>query len=170
MPNKEGLLGVFAYVDDLLPALRALKEGSHVIESVYSPLHLPEVEEAIGKKASAVRLITLLGGICGGLGVIGLAIYAHLSFNLITGGKPVLPWVPWVVVCFEGAILGAVLFSVAAWILKGGLPRLHPVKVYDPRFSQDRFGILVACTGAEMEVVRQLLGKAGAEEVQPVDW
>jgi hypothetical protein len=170
MLHKEGLLGVFTYVDDLLLALRGLKEGAYAIETVYSPLHLPEVQEMLGKKPSAARLITLLGGIFGGLGTVGLAIYAHLSFNLITSGKPVLPWVPWVVVCFEGTILGAVLSSVAAWILKGRLPRLHPATGYDARFSQDRFGILVACTGAAREEVKKFLENAGALEVQPVDW
>jgi hypothetical protein len=170
MPHKEGLLGVFIYIDDLLLALRGLKEKAFTIETVYSPLHLPEVEELLEKKPSTVRLITLLGGICGGLGTIGLAVYAHLSFSLITGGKPVLPWVPWVIVCFEGAILGAVLSSVAAWILKGRLPRLQPVKGYDARFSQDRFGVLVICGSGQQDEVRKLLEAAGAGEVQLVDW
>jgi hypothetical protein len=170
MPHKEGLLAVFTYVDDLFLALRRLKEGSYAIERVHSPLHLPEVGEILGKKPSAVRIFTLFGGIIGGLGVTALAVYSHLSFCLITSGKPVLPWVPWVVVCFEGAILGAVLSAVAAWVLKGGLPRLQPVKGYDSRFSQDRFGILVACTAEEKEQVKKVLEGAGAEEVQPVDW
>jgi hypothetical protein len=170
MAHKEGLLGVFTYVDDLLLALRKLKEGSYAIERVHSPLHLPEVEEILGKKPSTVRIFTLLGGIVGGLGVTALAVYSHLSFSLITSGKPVLPWVPWVVVCFEGAILGAVLSAVAAWVFKGGLPRLQPAKGYDSRFSQDRFGILVACAAEEQEQVRKVLERAGAEEVQSVDW
>jgi hypothetical protein len=170
MPHKEGLLGVFTYVDDLLLALRGLKEGPYAIERVHSPLHLPQVEEMLGKKRSTVRIFTLLGGMIGGLGVTALAVYSHLSFSLITSGKPVLPWVPWVVVCFEGVILGAVLSAVAAWVLKGGLPRLQPVKGYDSRFSQDRFGILVVCAAGEQDQVRRLLEKAGAEEVQPVVW
>ena len=160
MPHKEGLLGVFTYVDDLLLALRGLKEGSYAIERVHSPLHLPEVEEMLGKKRSTVRIFTLLGGMIGGLGVTALAVYSHLSFSLITGGKPVLPWVPWVVVCFEGVILGAVLSAVAAWVLKGGLPRLQPAKGYDSRFSQDRFGILVVCSCRRPGSGKETLGKS----------
>ena len=170
MADKAGLLAIFVYVDDFLSALRALKAGTHRIETVFSPLRLPEVQEILETKPSSVRLITLMGGIVGGLSVMGLAIYSHLSFSLITGGKPVLPWVPWVVVCFEGTILGAVISSVLAWILKGRLPRTHPVAGYDARFSQDRFGILVACTGTEQELVEGLFRETGAGEVRHVAW
>jgi hypothetical protein len=170
MPHKQGLLGVFTYVDDLFRALRTLRQQGHAIRTVYSPLHLPEIEEILGKRSSTVRILTLLGAILGGSGVLGLAVYSHLSFSLMTSGKPVLPWVPWVVVCFEGAILGAVLFSVAAWILKGHLPRIRPDAGYDPAFSRDRFGILVGCTDGEEAQMRRLLEDTGAEEVRRVAW
>lgn len=160
------VLALFEYVDDFLTALRELSGRTGRIERVFSPLHLPEVQEALGKSPSRVRLITLVGGICSGLSLVGLAIYAHLSFNLITSGKPVLPWIPWVVVLFEGTILGAVLSGVTAWILKGRLPRLRNEMGYDPRFSQDRFGILVSCSGNEQEAMRRFLQEAGAEEVR----
>jgi hypothetical protein len=170
LSNNDGILASFAYVDDFLSALRSLKNENHRIENVFSPLRLPEVQEIMGAKPSGVRFITLLGAVFGGLGTVSLAVYAHLSFNLITSGKPVLPWTPWVIVCFEGAILGAVISSVAAWILKGRLPRLSTSKGYDPGFSQDRFGILITCTRAEEENVRRLLTEAGAGEVRHVVW
>ena len=167
--SKYGLLAVFTYADDFLSALRGLKDGNHGIETVFSPLRLPEVQEIMGARPSIVRLITLVGGIIGGTSTVALAVYAHLSFHLITGGKPVLPWVPWVIVCFEGTILGAVISSVLAWILKGRLPRFTLPGGYDPRFSQDRFGILVTCKAGEEEGIKTLLTEAGAEEVRRVD-
>jgi hypothetical protein len=166
-PDRQ-LLALFIYVDDFLPALRLLKAGAHRIETVFSPVPLPEIEEILQKKPSAVRLIALLGGLAGALGVIALAVYSHLSFRLVTGGKPVLPWVPWLVVAFEGAVLGAVLSTVAAWVLKGRLPRLRPADGYDPSFSQDRFGILVTCAGDKEEEITKLLAEAGAGEVRLV--
>ena len=30
-------------------------------------------------------------------GLVGLAVYAHLSFRFVTGGKPILPPIPFVV-------------------------------------------------------------------------
>jgi hypothetical protein len=170
LSNNKGILASFVYVDDFLLALRSLKNKNHRIENVFSPLRLPEVQEIMGAKPSGVRFITLLGAAFGGLGTVSLAVYSHLSFSLITSGKPVLPWTPWVIVCFEGAILGAVISSVLAWILKGHLPRLSTSKGYDPSFSQDRFGILVSCAGSEEEKVKALVTEAGAGEVRHVAW
>lgn len=168
MARKEGLLAIFIYVDDLLSALRTLKSSAHAIERVFSPLPVLEVQEILDEKPSNVRIITFLGGIFSALGVMGLAIYAHLSYSLITSGKPVLPWVPWVVVCFEAVILGAVVCCVIAWVLMGRLPRIGPAQWYDVRFSQDRFGVLVVCSGKEENDVRKLLEQSGAEEVRHV--
>jgi hypothetical protein len=170
LARSEGLLAHFLYVDDFLLALRALRADGHQVETTFSPIPVHEIEEILGKKPGMIPLITLLGGISGGLALLVLAVYAHLSFNFITSGKPVLAWVPWVVVAFEGTILGAVLFSVVAWVLKGRLPRLHTAVGYDPGFSQDRFGVLVACPFDQQEEIERLLRVGGAGEVRHVTW
>jgi hypothetical protein len=170
MSPKEGLLARFVYLDDFLGALSGLKKGRRRIENVYTPFMIPEVQEIMAPSPSPARLFTFAGGVLGGLGVLGLAIYSHLSFNLITSGKPVLPWIPWVVVCFEGTILGAVLAAVASWIFLGRLPRVRPVAGYDPSFSADRFGILVACTPEDEGRIKEFLAEAGAEEVRHLTW
>jgi hypothetical protein len=172
LASDRGVLGVFAYVDDLLNGLRRLKERNFEIRSVFSPLRLGDIQEILGTRPSIVRWITLIGGILGGTSLVGLAVYAHLSFNLITSGKPILPAVPWVIVLFEGTVLLAAIFSVIAWIIKGGLPRVHyqsgQSAGYDPRFSEDRFGILVSCTDMERDQIIKILQEAGAEEVRDV--
>ena len=172
MPSEQGVLGIFSYVDDLLSGLKNLKMRNFEIRSVFSPLRLRAIQEILGTKPSIVRFITLIGGILGGTSLVGLAIYAHLSFNLITSGKPILPAVPWVIVLFEGTVLLAAIFSVIAWIIKGGLPRIRyksgQSAGYDPRFSGDRFGILVSCTDMERDRIIKILQEAGAEEVRDV--
>ncbi len=77
MASDRGVLGVFAYVDDLLNGLRRLKERNFEIRSVFSPLRLRDIQEILGTKPSIVRLITLIGGILGGTSLVGLAVYAH---------------------------------------------------------------------------------------------
>jgi hypothetical protein len=166
--SNGAILALFIHVDDLLRALRRLKEGNHIIRTVFSPIPVSEVSQILGTKASSVRAFVLLGAVTGGLGLVGLAVYAHLSFSLITGGKPVLPWIAWVVVCFEGAILGGVVSAAVSWILKGRLPRLTPMEGYDGAFSRDRFGVLVGSKPGEAESVKKLLQEEGAEEVRHV--
>ena len=168
MPCEQSVIAVFAYVDDMLTCLRHLRERNCDIRAVFSPMRLREVQEIMTPRPSTVRLFTLLGGILGGLGFVALAVYAHLSFKLITSGKPVLAWIPWVIVCFEGTILLAVSFSVIAWIVNGLLPRVRPAAGYDPRFSDNRFGILVLPSAAQREEIVRLLQSAGAEEIRDV--
>jgi hypothetical protein len=162
------LLAVFSCPDELVAALQGLKRTPYTVKRVFSPLHLPEVQELLYGRPAPMRLITLLGGLVGALSVLGMAIYAHLSFSLITSGKPVLPVVPWVVVGFEGTILGAVLAATLGWILAGRLPKFSVGAEYDPRFSQDRFGLLCTCIEEDAEPMRRLLEKAGAEDVRHV--
>jgi hypothetical protein len=168
MANNGGLVAIFAFADDLRSALLTLKAGSYQINTVFSPIPLPGVQEILETRPSTVRIATFIGALLGALGVMAIAVYSHLSFRFITGGKPVLPWIPWVVVCFEGAVLGAVVFCVGAWIFKGRLPRLRTADGYDVRFSRDRFGILVSCSDETEKEVKVLLENAGAEEVRRV--
>ncbi len=168
MAHDPALLGIFPYLDDLLGALRQAKKEGFKILTVFSPIHFSEIQEILGHKPSAVRYLCLAGGILGGVSLVGMAVYAHLSFRLITSGKPVLAWVPFVVVFFEGTVLLAVIFAVAAWILKGRLPRVRPNPAYDSRFSEDRFGILVGYRGEEREAILKLLRNAGAEEIRDI--
>jgi len=165
MAHDPALLGVFPNLDDLLDALRKLKEAQHKILTVFSPIHFSEIQEIVGHKPSIVRYLALAGGILGGTSLVGLAVYAHLRFKLITSGKPILPPVPFVVPFFEGMVLLAVIFAVLAWVLKGRLPRVHLPAAYDPRFSEDRFGILVAFRDGYRDQVHKLMKDAGAEEV-----
>jgi molybdopterin-containing oxidoreductase family membrane subunit len=168
MAHEPALLGIFPYLDDLLAALRHAKKEGFKILTVFSPIHFSEIQQILGHKPSTVRYLCLAGGILGGVSLVSLAVYAHLSFRLVTSGKPILAWVPFVIVFFEGTVLLAVIFAVAAWILKGRLPRVRLHAAYDPRFSEDRFGILVGYQGEEREAIRELLMEAGAEEIRDV--
>jgi hypothetical protein len=168
MAHEPALLGIYPYLDDLLAALRRVKRENGKILTVFSPIHFSEIQEIIGHKSSTVRFLTLIGGILGGTSLVALGVYAHLSFKLITSGKPVIPPIPFVVPFFEGMILFAVIFTVLSWVLKGRLPRVKLPAVYDPRFSEDRFGLLVACPEGKRDILLKLLQDAGAEEVRDV--
>jgi hypothetical protein len=168
MAPEPALLGIFPELDDLIAALRRVKEKDGKILTVFSPIHYSEIQEIVGHKTSGIRYLTLIGGILGGTSLVGLAVYAHLSFQLVTGGKPIIPPIPFVIPFFEGTILLAVIFTVLSWVLKGRLPRLRLPAAYDPRFSEDRFGILVACPPGQRNILERLLMDAGAEEVRDV--
>jgi hypothetical protein len=51
-------------------------------------------------------------------------------------------------------------------VVLGRLPRLRQSASYDPRFSNDRFGVAVHCAPERAATVHELLRNSGAEEVK----
>jgi molybdopterin-containing oxidoreductase family membrane subunit len=123
------------------------------------------MSEALGLKPSPVRYFTLLGGIAGGISGLGLSAFAASQWHLITGGRPIFAWIPFVVVGFEFTILLAVLFTVAGMLITSRLPQRVIPNHYDSRFTRDKFGIIIHCPAGRYDEAKALLKGAGAEEV-----
>lgn len=163
------LVGIFSYFDDLLSAIRAAKEKKLRIRTVYSPTPHHEIREALGVAGlSSVRVYTLAGGILGALSGVGLTLYTCAQWMFVVSGKPPLPAVPTVIVAFEFTILLAVLFTVAGLLINARLPRYKLPGEYDPRFSEDHFGVVVLCAESDRRNVEQILMESGAEEIHEV--
>jgi hypothetical protein len=162
------VMGIFSYPDNLLAALRAAGQVQVTVASVFSPIPHHEIDKALGSKTSPMPYATLFGGIAGILSGFGLAVYAHLSFRLITSGKPVLAWIPFCVVAFEFCILIGFLATLVTMLVANRMPRFRLPSYYDPRFSKDRFGLLLSCTEGQREQAAGILRDSGAEEVHEV--
>jgi hypothetical protein len=166
--NKPGVVGVFPFLDELLACIAQVEKTRFRIKDVYSPTPRYEIQEALRNKPSSIRYFTLIGGGVGALLGLALAAYAHVQWNFISGGKPVLAWIPFFVIAFESCILVSVLSTLVGLSIMTRLPRFLLSDAYDPRFSQDRFGIVISCDQNEQETVSRLLKEAGAEEVRKV--
>ena len=179
MPSTtETVVGVFAHVDTTVKALEELRaKGYHDLE-VYTPAPFHEIEEVMerDRPVSRVRLFTLIGGLTGTVSGFLLTIWSTLQWGLVTGGKYMMrtpagiDWgssiPPYVVIAFELTILFGGLSTVLGMVLLGRLPRLRSTAAYDPRFSNDRFGVAVRCAPERGGSVTEILRTAGAEEVR----
>jgi hypothetical protein len=77
---------------------------------------------------------------------------------------------PFAVIAFELTILFAALSTALGFLIFGGLPALRPSKtLYEPRFSDDRWGVHVVSARERGDAVRARLVTAGAEEVRHAD-
>jgi hypothetical protein len=162
------VVGVFAHVDTTVKALEELKaKGYHDVE-VYTPAPMHEIEDVMerDRPVSHVRLFTLIGGLTGTASGFLLTIWSAMQWGLVTGGKPIASIPPFVVIAFELTILFGGLATVLGLVLLGRLPRLRPSAGYDPRFSNDRFGVAVQCAPGRGASVVGILRGAGAEEVR----
>lgn len=167
--TTETVLGVFAHVDTTVRALETLHARGYPDVTVYTPVPVHEIEDVLerGRPVSKVRLFTLVGALTGTASGFLLTIWSAMKWGLITGGKPVASIPPFVVIAFELTILFGGLATVLGMLILGRLPRLTPSPTYDPRFSNDRFGVAVHCPPGRGGAVREILSAAGAEEVRP---
>ena len=165
----KGLLAVFRYVDDLERALRGLRDAGIQNLQLYSPVPLPEIEDTLIPRPSHVRWFTLSGALAGITLALVLTIGTSLAWPLVVGGKPIISVPPFLIITFELMVLIGSLANLAGLFATGKLPRRFPWDPYDPRFSDDRFGLLVRGSTQELEKARSIFQEAQAEEIHEVD-
>lgn len=165
--STPGVLGVYQHLDAAVDAIRQLKAGGHRDLTVYSPIPRHELEEALDQPISPVRMFTLVGGIAGCAAGAWLTLYMSYDWPLVVGGKPVGSIPPYVVIMFEMTILFGALSTLLGIVFNALLAaRRRGAIAYDPRFSNDRFGIFVPCGADRAAAVESLLKASGAEEVR----
>ncbi len=175
--TTETILGVFAHVDTTVRALEDLKSKGYHDLTVYTPVPIHEIEEVLerDRPLSRVRLFTLVGGLTGIASAFLLTIWTSLVWGLVTGGKYLqfspggivgssLP--PFFIIAFELMVLFGGVATVIGLALLGRLPRLRPSPTFDPRFTNDRFGVAVHFAPGRGASVREILRTAGAEDVR----
>jgi len=172
----ETILGVFAHVDTTVRALEELRARGYHDLTVYTPLPVHEIEEVLerDRPVSRVRLFTLIGGLTGIASAFILTIWSSLVWGQVTGGKYLqlvpggiigssLP--PFFIIAFELMVLFGGLATVIGLIVLGRLPRFRQSPAFDPRVTNDRFGVAIHCAPERAGAVHELLRAAGAEEI-----
>lgn len=163
MPYEASMLGLFSSEDEAVTVVRELEGKPWKLQRVHSPIPSHRIAEALKLKKSKVGYFTLMGGIFGFLSGFALAIFTATKWGLIIGGKPVVALIPFVIVGFEFTILFSVFGNVVGLLVLGGLPRLKESKIYDPRCTGDRFGIVATCEAEQVDGLKDLFQKNGGE-------
>jgi hypothetical protein len=169
--TTETILGVFAHVDTTVRALEELKAKGYHDLTVYTPVPVHEIEDVVerDRPVSKVRLFTLLGGLTGLASGWVITAWSSLKWSIVVGGKPPIGFPvspPYIVIMFELMILFGGIATLIGMVTLGRLPRFRTSASYDPRFTNDRFGVAVHCAAERAASVREILRAAGAEEVR----
>lgn len=167
-PATPGVLAVFGHLDATVAAVRSLKAGGHGDAiTVYSPVPRHELEDVLDQPTSPVRMWTLIGGMTGcGIGA-WLTLYMSYDWPIVVGGKPVGSIPPYIIIMFEMTVLFGALTTILGLLFNALLASRHQGSIaYDPRFTNDKFGIFVRCGGDQTANMESLLKGAGAEEVR----
>jgi hypothetical protein len=121
-----GLIAEFRDDQSLVEAAaRATAEGYCNVDA-YAPFSVPGLADALGFRKDRVALITLLGGIVGGIGIYFLQWYsAVIDYPINSGGRPLHSWPAFIPATFECTMLGAALAAFFGLLILNGLPKLH---------------------------------------------
>ncbi|CAM5546493.1 DUF3341 domain-containing protein [Eoetvoesiella caeni] len=162
-PLLYGVMGRFETPEALLDAIRTLRrENPDLRLEAFAPYAVEGLTEALALPPSRIPLITLAGGLVGGLGGFFMQWYAAVvSFPENIGGRPLNSWPMFIPVTFEMAVLCAALAAVFGMLLSNGLPR-----IYHPVFNTPHFGL--ATRDRYFLCVRS--GPAGTDKINTEHW
>jgi hypothetical protein len=155
-PAIYGLMAEFETPTELVEACKAAYAEGYREMDAYSPFPIEEASEAIGVHRSAVPLVTLLGGLLGGLSGFALQYWINvIDYPLNIGGRPYDSWPAFIVPTFEMTILFAGLVGTFGMFAMNGLPRpYHPVFNVDQfsKVTRDRFFLCVEATDPRFDL------------------
>jgi Protein of unknown function (DUF3341) len=146
-PAVYGIMAEFETPAELLAATRrAYSEGFRRMDA-YSPFPVPDLSESLGVHEDHVNLLTLVGGIMGGLTAYALQYWINTNaYPLNVGGRPYHSWPAFIIVTFEMTILFASASAFFGMLALNGLPFPHHPVFNVPGFesaSRDRFFLCI---------------------------
>lgn len=164
---SQGVLGIYSYVDSVIEAIHKLKRAGHGDTlRVFSPAPNHEIEHAIDLPESPVRFFTLFGALLGATCGFGFTILTSLDWPIPVSAKPIAAIPPYMVIVFELTILFGALSTFLGLIVNSLIRNRAPITMYDERFTDDKFGIMVVCEREGMNQVEEIMKSTGAEEVK----
>lgn len=163
--KRSALLATFESVGAVNAAVSRLRQAGLQQITIYSPVHIDELQGDIAMGESRIGFLALGGAIIGAAAGLFLTTGTSVQWPLITGGQPIISLPPFLVISFELTILFGVLAIVLGMLWGMTRNRINP-KIYHSRFSADRFGLQVVCAEDQIASVKNILSAAGAEEVR----
>jgi hypothetical protein len=163
-----GLLAEFGKAEQLVHGIRQLEKAGFRQIDAYSPFPIEELSEIFGHKDNRIAWLTLAGGITGALGAYGMQAYANIDFPIEIGNRPLLPLPAFMLVIFELAVLGAVLFCIGGMLVLNHLPRLYHPVFNVPTFhlaSADKFFLIVFSNDRKFDLDKT---RAALDQLSPL--
>jgi len=166
MSDKQGVLGVFTYLDETLNAVKKLRDAGFKNLRVFSPFPNHEIEEVMDEPESIVRFFTLGGAMLGAACGVGFTVLMSSDWPISVSAKPIVSLPPFMVIIFELTILMGALATLLGLLINSRLRRNVPITMYDTRFSEDKFGVMITCEKENVKDAEEILTSQGAEDIK----
>jgi hypothetical protein len=170
-----GAMARFASPDELMSAIRKLRESGLNNLEAYTPFPIHGIDEALGRSRSKLPWVVLAGGLFGaGIGYFVQWYLSVVEYPIIVGGKPFDSREAWIPITFEMTILFASFAAIGGMCIFNKLPRLHCPLFDAPEFARatnDGFFLTVSETDgrADPRSIASLLVECGGHDVTILD-
>jgi len=164
-----GVMAEFEHPKQVLEAARRAHTEGYRRMDAYTPFPVEGLAEELGQRSNAVPLITLLGGIAGGLGGYFMQWYSMgmlYPFNI--GERPRNSWPMFIPITFELTVLIASFSALIVMLALNRLPEPHHPVFNTPGFERATIDRFFLCIEARDEKFN--LGEVTAflEQLKPV--
>jgi hypothetical protein len=153
-----GLMAEFIEHEELLEAAKRAYAAGYRKMDGYSPFPIEELPEALGHEWNAIPLITLLGGMAGGLGGYFMEWYSMGPlYPINVGGRPLNSWPNFIPVVFELTVLIASLSAFIGMLILNRLPQVYHPVFNVPEFrraSIDRFFLCIEARDPKFDLIK----------------
>lgn len=166
MSDKQGVLGIFSYLDATVETVKKLKDAGFNNLRVFSPFPCHEIEEVMDEPESIVRFFTLGGAMLGAACGVGFTVLMSMDWPISVSAKPIVSLPPFMIIIFELTILMGALATLLGLLINSRLRHNAPKSMYDTRFSVDKFGVMITCSKDGVKDVEEILNSQGAEEIK----
>ena len=169
-----GLLGVFGEPEPLVAAAVALRAEGYVRLDAFTPYPVPELDEPLQTRERPLPWIVLAGGLLGAIAAYALILYSvEIDYPINVGGRPLDAWPAYLVLAFEGGVLGASLGGFLGMLALNRLPTYYHPIFNAPSFTfakGDRFYLLIRHDDPRFDAasVQEILGAHHAISVEEV--
>jgi mono/diheme cytochrome c family protein len=169
-PNDYLLLGLYRDLTPATDGVAALRQLGIANDRISVLSAFPYPLRALGRPRLRDRLalITAIGAAVGFLLGIFIMVGVANLYPLDVGGQPLVPGPPSIVIVYEFTLLSMLAFVFTAFALGIRTPAYWS-QAYDPRLTEDSFGILAGVSERQIEEAEDALRLSGAYELRHVD-
>jgi len=166
---NQAVFGHFTYADVMIDAAGKLRDSGYDV-TIFSPVPLVhEIEHSFGEKRNYIKYFTAAGALGGFFFGITLAFSTAALYVLPRSGREIFAIPPTLLISYETAILGGVLFTFAGFMLLSRLPSFKK-RTWLSEIDGDSFGLLVEDdSGTRLAAIERTLKEYGASEVRRVE-
>jgi hypothetical protein len=169
-----GLLAQFASPKDLYRACEKVRDAGYKRWDAHTPFPVHGLDQAMGLGRSRLPYVTLFFGLCGAIGGFALQVWANgIAYPIVSSGKPLFNWQPYIPITFEVGVLLAAISTVVGMLAFNELPMLfHPLfgsRAFE-RVTDDGFFISIESWDPKFNATEteRFLSSIGATHVELV--